>query len=414
MLPRNIKDLVIQIDKGHTVVGGGCVGAKRLLDESYENRQVGDRLIAKLKSMGATVIDVSCDRASNSSTQLNTIVSNSKKNPGHLLLSLHLNAGGGTGAEIFTTANSGATDSAKQMINTYCSELGLRNRGHKTANFAVLKNTSIPAMLLELIFVDNDADKAKWDSLSYDQIIDAIIKGLGYEATTAPVEPEKPSTPDSNILYRVVVGTYGDRANADAMISKLEGDGYPAFPVAYIKDDKTLLRVIAGTYGERSNADKAMEELNSKGYSAFIAVYNQGNSASVQEPSKPVAPPEPPKPARRKTCLSVSSYSSWGERLQRELRNQGFKDSSGRNISVDGYVGDKTYQAASKVLIKNGTRGDITKLTQEMLSSLGYDLSVDGIAGNGTENAIRQYQADWGLGVDGAFGPKCWAAMLNR
>lgn len=65
-------------------------------------------------------------------------------------------------------------------------------------------------------------------------------------------------------------------------------------------------------------------------------------------------------------------------------------------------------------VLKSGCRGgDIMEL-QSMLIQFGYSVGAsgaDGIFGKNTEKAVRQFQADHGLVVDGKFGPKSLAAM---
>lgn len=48
-------------------------------------------------------------------------------------------------------------------------------------------------------------------------------------------EPETPVI-DSNIYYRVVVGSYNDKKNAEEMVEKLKKDGYNPFITTYKKD----------------------------------------------------------------------------------------------------------------------------------------------------------------------------------
>lgn len=65
--------------------------------------------------------------------------------------------------------------------------------------------------------------------------------------------------------------------------------------------------------------------------------------------------------------------------------------------------------------LKRGMRGEQVKLLQETLNELpagaALDLKVDGIFGAETEKAVRQFQADKGLTVDGVVGPKTWKAL---
>ncbi len=55
-------------------------------------------------------------------------------------------------------------------------------------------------------------------------------------------------------------------------------------------------------------------------------------------------------------------------------------------------------------LLKNGSKGDGVSWVQSALNKLGYKLTVDGIFGNGTEEAVKQFQKSCGLSVDGIVG----------
>ena len=100
---------------------------------------------------------------------------------------------------------------------------------------------------------------------------------------------------------------------------------------------------------------------------------------------------------------SKSNGDDWIRRLQRELNVQGFRDKNGNKLSEDGILGEMTISAMP--VIKKGTRGNITKLVQELLVSKGYDTGgVDGIAGSKTDSAIRNYQRARNISVDGCFG----------
>ena len=100
---------------------------------------------------------------------------------------------------------------------------------------------------------------------------------------------------------------------------------------------------------------------------------------------------------------NFNSGDDWIRRLQRELNIQGFRDKNGNKLSEDGILGEMTISAMP--VIKKGTRGNITKLVQELLVSKGYDTGgVDGIAGGKTESAIRSYQGARNISVDGCFG----------
>ena len=186
--------MIIGIDKGHTVQNGGVCGACGLLKESVENRLVGNKVIGKLRALGHTVIDCSCDSASDVNEQLAAIVNKANSQRLDLFLSLHLNAGGGTGAEVYTTNTSGAKQEAKKLIDTYCNRTGFRNRGHKFSELYVLRHTNAPAMLLEMCFVDTESDFKRWNNLGVETIANIIVEGITGQIPmeNKPVENTKP------------------------------------------------------------------------------------------------------------------------------------------------------------------------------------------------------------------------------
>jgi hypothetical protein len=64
------------------------------------------------------------------------------------------------------------------------------------------------------------------------------------------------------------------------------------------------------------------------------------------------------------------------------------------------------------VTLKSGDSGDEVKQLQEALAALGYDVGeADGVFGAATEEAVKQFQADSGLGADGVAGPQTLTAI---
>lgn len=69
--------------------------------------------------------------------------------------------------------------------------------------------------------------------------------------------------------------------------------------------------------------------------------------------------------------------------------------------------------AADYPVLKRGSTGYYVKVLQERLVDVGYTLSIDGKFGPATLEAVKAYQADHGLVVDGKVGPLAWA-RLNK
>ena len=93
--------------------------------------------------------------------------------------------------------------------------------------------------------------------------------------------------------------------------------------------------------------------------------------------------------------------NNWVARLQQECNNQGFSKQK-----VDGIAGPATL--AGCPVLKNGAKGNITKLLQEKLG-----ISVDGIFGNETKKAVIKYQKNKGLSADGIVGQNTWKSLLG-
>lgn len=84
----------------------------------------------------------------------------------------------------------------------------------------------------------------------------------------------------------------------------------------------------------------------------------------------------------------------------------------GANLVVDGIWGPKT--RATTVTVSKGARGNITRIIQGMLYGLGYNpKGFDGIFGGGCESALKAFQRDEGIGVDGIAGINTFANLFE-
>lgn len=65
-------------------------------------------------------------------------------------------------------------------------------------------------------------------------------------------------------------------------------------------------------------------------------------------------------------------------------------------------------------ILKKGSRGDDVKALQQDLNAFGYELSADGIFGDGTESAVRHLQKSFGYTVDGLVGDGTRALIAQQ
>lgn len=88
-----------------------------------------------------------------------------------------------------------------------------------------------------------------------------------------------------------------------------------------------------------------------------------------------------------------------------------------QGLSVDGIVGRNTWNSLlypNTRTLRLGSRGaSVRYLQQQLLSKLYPVGTIDGVFGNNTLQAVRQFQQENGLNVDGIVGRNTWE-LLNR
>lgn len=79
---------------------------------------------------------------------------------------------------------------------------------------------------------------------------------------------------------------------------------------------------------------------------------------------------------------------------------------SANGYKVSGNIKSPSQPVNSNVILKKGSRGNDVKELQRRLTSLGYNTyGADGVFGSNTEKAVRKFQKDRKLTVDGKVGP---------
>lgn len=97
-----------------------------------------------------------------------------------LFVSIHCNAGGSNGTETYCYYNSVEGRKLAQKIQNYIiGSVGTVNRGVKEAGFAVIRHTTMPAVLVETAFIDTADDAAKLADSAYQQkYAESIAHGI--------------------------------------------------------------------------------------------------------------------------------------------------------------------------------------------------------------------------------------------
>ena len=149
-----------------------------------------------------------------------------------LAVDIHNNAGGGDGAEVFHHYGGGKSKTLAENIISEIVKVGQNSRGAKVRKnsqgkdyYGFIRETSAPSVIVECAFVDNATDlKILATEGDKKTMGEAIAKGI-LKTLGVAIQCEKPS------LYRVQVGAYLLKDNAEAMHRKLKAIGFDAFIV---------------------------------------------------------------------------------------------------------------------------------------------------------------------------------------
>ena len=170
--------------------------------------------------------------------------------PKTIMISLHANAYGSDwnsarGVEVYHASN--ASTNSKNLAKYICDniysdvkaiETGFKNRGVKCQDFTVIYKTITPTCLVEYGFYSNK-DDLKILKNNQSDLVEATLKGIckyfGINYQEPKKETVKTDSTASNTYYRVVAGSYTNRANADKLVSDLKNKGYNAFIDIYKK-----------------------------------------------------------------------------------------------------------------------------------------------------------------------------------
>ena len=292
------------IDAGH---GGQEPGAV------YEGRQEKEDALQLAFDVGNALerrgISVSYTRVSDVYDSPYEKAAMANASDGDIFLSIHRNAmpvpGTASGVENLVYEDSGTAGALGRNIGEALAEAGWTDLGVKERpGLVVLRNTKIPAVLVEVGFINNEKDNEFLDAnmaATADAIADGVLKtfreldeaekagrpggetsrpaegtGQPAEGTGRPAvdanrpggETSRPAgeTNPSSDLYVVQTGVYRQRKNAEAELLELRELGCPA----YLTAKNGLFYVQAGAFRNLDNAVRMEQSLRRLGYGTVI------------------------------------------------------------------------------------------------------------------------------------------------
>ncbi|MED4124042.1 N-acetylmuramoyl-L-alanine amidase [Halalkalibacterium halodurans] len=189
-------------------------------------------------------------------------------------VSIHCNAGGGTGFETFIHDSRSTKSVAYQNVvhPEILTTMGVRDRGKKAANFAVLRLTNMPAILTENLFIDNPSDaKLLKDPVFLQQVARGHVEGIakafglkrksGAASRPAASKPSKQTQPKRTVSGDQVVRVIQEFINTYGFNIAVDGIAGPQTMRGLVKVLQTELNkqfgrglVIDGIFGPRTRA----------------------------------------------------------------------------------------------------------------------------------------------------------------
>ena len=162
------------------------------------------------------------------------------------------------GVESLVYDLSGIKYQMAQDINDQLEAIGFVNLGVKARpNLVVLRRTRMPAVLVEVGFIDSNVDNRLFDD-NFDDIAQAIASGILDTLESVGVI--------QNDYYRVQVGAFRNRRYAERLLNELLEQDYPAF----IDDSGSYLRVQVGGFNNLNEAAEMERRLKRAGYPTVI------------------------------------------------------------------------------------------------------------------------------------------------
>lgn len=176
-----------------------------------------------------------------------------------------------SGVESLVYDLSGLKYQMAQEINAQLETVGFVNLGVKARpNLVVLRRTQMPAVLVEVGFINSDIDNQLFDDNFYEiarAIATGILDTLENQGVIGGGADNNPgNNPGGNSNYRVQVGAFRNRMYAERLRNELLEEDFPAF----IDDSGEYLRVQVGGYDNLDAATAMERRLKREGYQTVI------------------------------------------------------------------------------------------------------------------------------------------------
>ncbi|MCU9612750.1 N-acetylmuramoyl-L-alanine amidase [Caldibacillus lycopersici] len=260
----------IFIDPGHGGLDAGAVANG--LQEKNLTLQIAQKMKTFLEEYENVSIRMS--RTGDQTVSLTERTNAANSWGADFYISVHINAGGGTGFEsyVYTSVPTRTRTIQDHIHDEILKLVNLTNRGQKQANFHVLRESHMDAVLTENGFIDTVADANKLKNSSFiNSIARGHVNGLAkaFNLQKKPTDPPREEPVDGgSATYKVQIGAFSNLGNANALAERARNAGFSV----YVNKDGNLYKVQIGAFSSRDNATALAGRAKNAGFDAIVLI----------------------------------------------------------------------------------------------------------------------------------------------
>lgn len=245
----------IMIDSGHGGIDNGAVYNGR--KEKDDNLRIGLAVGERLEKAGYNVLYTRTTDRYDTPFQKAQMANNADAD---YFISFHRNSGEipntYSGAQALVYADNTRASQIGEAIMNQLVQLGFKDLGVvERPGLVVLRRTNMPAVLMELGFINNDADNKIFDE-QFDEMADAIVRGIEQSIPLTPAPRE----------FGVQVGLFRYQPNAEYLKEELENMGY----TVTMRYEEPYYAVIVGREPTLEDAVNLQNQLRRQGYETLV------------------------------------------------------------------------------------------------------------------------------------------------
>ena len=226
------------LDSGHAKSTKGKNNASQNFYEWEFNNDMQYKIKARCEQLGIKVFltNPNPDKVSDISLSTRASLANDfwlrNSKPKTIFISLHANAfssSSARGTETYIAKNASSTSKnfAKVLNDNIVKTMkqldpAAKDRGVKSENFTVIYKAAMPSVLCEYGFYSN-LDDLKILKNNRNELVEATLKAI---CSYFGIEYKKEVATNTNKLYKVCIGAYKDKDNADKILKEAKEKGF--------------------------------------------------------------------------------------------------------------------------------------------------------------------------------------------